>query len=190
MARVGLLALVLVVLWCVLFIVALFVPGQNQAKATARGIGPLAGLFPTPTPLPTPTPGPTATPRPTPTPVPTPTPAPCSTSDGRTVYDVLKQYGAERDDGAKLARSTPRIQLAAQVATLQRIRRDVQAQPWPACAQAAQTLLVSAMNDTIDGLTAFLGDSSIVGQASATVALGRADQKMADFRTELERVTR
>jgi hypothetical protein len=52
-----------------------------------------------------------------PTPLPSPTPVPgCSTSDGKKVYDLLKQFLQEWDDALKLADSTPRISLSPLIA--------------------------------------------------------------------------
>ncbi len=98
---------------------------------------------------------PTVTPTPTAVPSPTPVP-PCSTRDGRRVFDALNAHAREWDDAIKLANSTPRMQLAPQIQNLQRIRRDVQAQEWPACGQAAQGLLVALMDAQIEGFIAFL----------------------------------
>jgi hypothetical protein len=152
---------------------------EEQANATAVAVRTRVALElgPEPTPVPTPVP--------TPTPVPSPTPVVCSTNDGRKAYDLLKQHGTEWTDAVTLAGSTPRVQLAPQIATLQRIRRDVQAQPWPECAQRAQALLVTTMNGIIDGLTDFLGQRP--GYESKIEASTRT---MAEFNAELERVVR
>ena len=87
--------------------------------------------------------------------VPAPTAAPqCTTSDGKAVPTVLSQYAREWQDALSLAISVPGGQLAAPISQLQRTRRDVEAQTWPACAQNAQRLLVEAMNAHLDGLLA------------------------------------
>src|SRR5687768_13114070 len=74
-------------------------------------------------------------------PTPTPTP-PCTMPDGRRAIDVIQQYAREWDDGLTLAGSTPRMQLAGPISQLQRVRRDVQSQQWPVCAEGVQQALV------------------------------------------------
>jgi hypothetical protein len=82
----------------------------------------------------------------------------CSTRDGKKVYDLVKQYAQEWDDADKLAQSTSRLTLSPQVAVLQRIRRDVQAQEYPPCGQKAQSKLVETMDYTIEGYLEFLAE--------------------------------
>lgn len=131
-----------------------------------------------------------AAPRPTPTitPIPpTPTPAPCSTDDGKKVYDLLHQYAQEWDDAVTLANNTPRVALSAQIATLQRIRRDVQAQTYPTCAFAAGTALVTVMDTTIDGFLAFLGQKP---DAEVAASFQRAAEQEKAFIAEMAKVVR
>ena len=128
------------------------------------------------------TPAPTATPAPTPTITPIP---PCTTNDGKKVYDLLVQFAQEWDDAAQLVNNTPRTTLAPQIARMQEVRRKVQAQAWPRCGQAAYTLLVEAMDQTIDGAIAFLGQRP---NYAAQIQAGNAT--FAAFFAELQRIMR
>lgn len=108
-----------------------------------------------------------------------PTPIPvCSTKDGKKVYDLVKQYAQEWDDADKLAGSTSRIALAPQVAQLQCIRRDVQAQEYPPCGQDAQTKLVAMMDLTIQGYIDFLAQKP---DSVVQISLQAADAAQLDF---------
>lgn len=158
--------------------------------AAAATVTPAATATPAPTATPTITP--TATPIPTPTPTPTPaptatvTPLPvCSTKDGQKVYDLMKQFAQEWDDALKLADSTPRLSLAPQIAKLQEIRRKVQAQEWPSCAQPAYTLLVQAMDQYINGFISFLGQ-----KPEYLTQIQQANTTYQSFMAELQRITR
>lgn len=92
----------------------------------------------------------------TPTPVPSPTPTYCTTRDNERVADLIEEFIDEWDDAFTLASSTSRMNLNSQIAELQRIRRNVNRQDWPTCAQAAQRSMVAAMDSSIDGFIAFM----------------------------------
>jgi hypothetical protein len=79
----------------------------------------------------------------------------CRFASGRGVYNALREYKREWDDGVAVAGSTARIALAPQIARLQSIRRDVEREPWPTCTGQAATYMVRAMNLTIDGYVMF-----------------------------------
>ena len=74
----------------------------------------------------------------------------------KTLQGLLQEW----QDASTLAGTTPRVSLAPQVATLQGIRRKVQALEPPACGKDARDSLVIAMDAGIDAYTAFLGQSS------------------------------
>src|SRR5687768_6814763 len=59
------------------------------------------------------------------------------------------------DDANRLASSTPRIQLAAQIAKLQDVRRQAAGVSPYGCAAPAQAALLEMMDETIAGYTAF-----------------------------------
>ena len=106
---------------------------------------------------PSPTPVPTATQTVTPSPTPEP---PCSTDDGQLAFDLLEEFAQEWEDVLAVASSTGRIALSGPVQDLQRIRRDVQRQEWPECAEDAHTNLIAMMDATIDGFLAFMQQKS------------------------------
>lgn len=83
---------------------------------------------------------------------------------GRTCAESNQEYTKELSDlmqewqdASTLAGSTPRMQLATQIANLQGVRRKAQALEAPECGEAAKLALISAMDSTIEGFTAFLG---------------------------------
>ena len=101
-------------------------------------------------------------------------------ADGRWVVDVLSHYAREWDDTIKLADRVPRIQLATPVGQLQRIRREVQAQTWPACGQQSQRLLVEAMDAHIQGFLSFMGN-----QPGYEAEISRAEVLLEQLHREL-----
>ena len=108
-------------------------------------------------------------------------------SDGRKVYDVLQAYAREWEETLGRATSTPGLGLPGQVAQLQRIYRDVQAQDWPACGRAAQAALVTAMDAAVQAVTLLLSGESterVQGQ------LAEAERLMQRFFDELNRLGR
>jgi len=139
----------------ILALLGVVVAGCGGAAGDAATVTPEFTATPSPTPLPTATPKPTSTPAPTPTATPEPA---CSTKDGNKVYDLLRTEGQRWDDAADLANSTPRMQLASQIASLQEIRRDIQNADWPECAVPAKDAMVGAMDAAINGFIAFLAD--------------------------------
>ena len=107
-------------------------------------------------------------------------------SDGRKVYDALQNYARQWDETLRRT-TTPGSDLFAQLAQLQRIYRDVQAQDWPACGRAAQGALVTAMDAAIQAVILLLsGDSTerVQGQ------LAEAQRLMQRFFDELNRLGR
>jgi hypothetical protein len=126
--------------------------------------------------------GPTSTPRPAATATPEPA---CSTADGERVYDLPSDVSDRWDDAVTLADSTPRMQLAGQIETLQAIRRDLSDQDWPACAERAQSAMRDAMDAAIDAFIAFLGQ-----EPDSTVNAFMADYEdaLARFADELAKL--
>lgn len=90
----------------------------------------------------------------------------------------LQSIAREWDDATKLANSTPRASLAAQIGNLQAIRRKTQDVEMPECANAVKAALVASMDSTINGFIAFLGqkpDSEVRGHFE------QAAKSMTDF---------
>ena len=115
-----------------------------------------------------------------PTAPPTPTAVPaCTTADGRRVADVMQQHAREWDDALALAQTSPRVALAGPVGQLQRVRREVEAQQWPACAVRTQSALAGAMTAYIDGFVDFMGDRS-----GYEAKFDRGAALLNDFRSE------
>ena len=82
----------------------------------------------------------------------------CSLNDGRKAVEALMEFAQEWDDALELASQTPRISLSPQIGELQRIRRAVQQQTWPPCAESAHDALVKHMDKMIEGFLAYLGN--------------------------------
>jgi hypothetical protein len=91
----------------------------------------------------------------------------------------------EFDDASMLAANEPREQLSDAIANLQRIRRESEDQPIPACLATLKTYQIAHMNTVINTLIAFMGgsDQDIVNQGSNTA---RAQHDM--YTMELARV--
>jgi hypothetical protein len=110
----------------------------------------------------------------------------CSTRDGKTVYSLLHEVSQQWDDELKLAGSTSRMSLPPRIAELQNIRRKVQNQQWPECAQAAQAELIQAMDSTINGFITFLDPDKPDFSSSADIEIGRSH--FLKFEMELQKV--
>lgn len=116
---------------------------------------------------------------------PTPTPiGRCSTTDAQRLLNTIQPKAQEWDDANKLASSTPRISLAAQIQNLQRIRRESAALSVPACGSFARTLMVSYMDATINGYIDFLGQGT-----QANTLFAQAKTLIDAFNVELKKVT-
>jgi len=74
--------------------------------------------------------------------------------------DALKPILARWDDALKITESTARIALAAQISTLQEIKREAEALTPGDCVLPTHTLITQSMNATIDGYLAFSGKKS------------------------------
>lgn len=119
-------------------------------------------------------------------PTPMPTPTPTCAQQAAPFLASMQSVAREWDDAVKLADSTPRAALAAQVESLQTIRRKAQDVAPPDCATAVKQALVDSMEATITGFISFLGQKTDVEvQAAFTVARQRMDL----FTTELSKLT-
>ncbi|HXF85770.1 MAG TPA: hypothetical protein VNK49_10330 [Anaerolineales bacterium] len=97
------------------------------------------------------------------------TPDPCAPENIEASVQAVHKYMREFDDASTLAASQPREQLADSIANLQRIRREAEDQPTPACLAALKTYQISHMNSVINTLIAFMGgaDQQTVDQGIA-----------------------
>jgi hypothetical protein len=84
---------------------------------------------------------------------PTPTCLEHSVSYGKQIKAIAQEW----DDANTLASQTPRAALAQQIANLQAIRRKAQDLTPLDCTKAAHFALTNAMDETIQGYLAFLG---------------------------------
>jgi hypothetical protein len=92
----------------------------------------------------------------------TPTSRPVSDScrsDTLRYINRIQPLMAEFSDTMEVAGSTPRIALSPIIQDLQRIRRDIIDVPAPDCAQRAANLLISGMNNVINGFVDFVGEA-------------------------------
>lgn len=86
-----------------------------------------------------------------------PTPTPTCAQLAQPFVKQFQAIAQEWDDAFKLANNTPRSALAAQITSLQAIRRKVQEVEAPSCATLAKQYLIDSMDNAINGLIAFLG---------------------------------
>ncbi|NWG07395.1 MAG: hypothetical protein HXY35_12000 [Chloroflexi bacterium] len=128
-----------------------------------------------------------ATPAPTvePTPIPslTSTPDPCAPENIEAEVQKIHKYMREFDDGSSLAASVPSDQLSDSIAELQRIRREAEDQPTPACLVTLKTYQISHMNIVIGTLI------NLIGYANGTVSKDVIDQGIALARQEHDKYT-
>jgi len=78
------------------------------------------------------------------------------------------------------------MSLPPRVAELQNIRRKVQSQKWPECAQIAQAELLKAMDSTIDGYITFLDPDNSDLLSSAAMEIGQSHFLI--FKIELQKI--
>lgn len=90
------------------------------------------------------------------------------------------------DDANALAGQTPRSSLAAQIETLQAVRRKVEDIAVPDCAAAVKRALVESMEATITGYIAFLGQKA---DSTVQASFKTANEKMALFGQEVVKLS-
>lgn len=134
-------------------------PIQEQIEATVNARLTMAASNSSATTPPTSTPArkPTYPPTWTPTPIDPPTPVDECHSQTKTYLAEIGQNVLTFLDTVKVAQSTARISLASVIQDLQGIKRDIEMNNPPACAQPAAKLLATGMNTQIDALLDFLG---------------------------------
>lgn len=94
----------------------------------------------------------------------------------------LQSLAREWDDANKLAGTTPRASLAAQIQNLQAIRRKVQDVQAPECAAQAQKDLVGSMDTTIEAYLLFLGQKP---DADVKAKFDQANTQMEAFTKDI-----
>lgn len=101
------------------------------------------------------------------------------TSANKALDQVLSRW----DDAIKIAGTTGRIALAAPVATLQAVRREAEALSVSPCMDPAKALLVSSMQNTIDGFITFMRNEYKIGETLAQPSFDEASKQFAAFAT-------
>jgi hypothetical protein len=78
---------------------------------------------------------------------------------GHPIANTFNNYLKRWDDATALASGTPRISLSGPLSQMQAVRRDAEAEPWPACARNAAQLMDTAMNSEINEDLAFMSNT-------------------------------
>jgi len=90
----------------------------------------------------------------------TATPDPCATEnlpgEVRKINSIMQEF----DTAAVIAASAPREQLTAPIAELQRIRRNAEDLPTPACLKTLKETQLAHMNIVIETLMAFMDNAN------------------------------
>jgi hypothetical protein len=83
----------------------------------------------------------------------------------KPVNDLQREF----NDASELAANLPREQLQPSIADMQRIRREAEDQPIPACLEPLKRYQLAHMNSVIDTLIAFVGgaDTETLNQGMA-----------------------
>lgn len=113
------------------------------------------------------------------------TPDPCSSALIQAEVQRLHSHMREFDDAALLASNVPREELSSSIAELQRIRRDAEDEPIPACLTDMKTYQVEHMNSVINTLVAFMGGAD---QQNLDEGIALAREQHDQYTLELARV--
>jgi hypothetical protein len=84
----------------------------------------------------------------------------CTMAGGKSAVSVLFNSRGEWKDAEKLASSTPRMQLSAAIAQMQRTHREFDALSVPECGKRAHRLLSDSMGASVDRMIAFMAQDS------------------------------
>lgn len=137
----------------------------------------------------TPTPQPTISVISTTTPIPTftstMTPDPCAAGNVEKAVDRVHSHMREFDDASALAANLPREQLNGSIANLQKIRRDAEDEPIPACLTNLKDYQIQHMNSVIATLIAFMGGAN---QQDLDKGISIARQQHDQYTLELARI--
>lgn len=113
------------------------------------------------------------------------TPDPCSLPQLEVEVQEVHGHMREFDDAAILASNVPREQLSTSIADLQRIRREAEDEPIPACLTQLKAYQVDHMNTVISTLVAFMGGTD---QQTLDRGITRAREQHDQYTLELARV--
>lgn len=87
------------------------------------------------------------------------TPDPCVSPQLEAEVQKVQRHMREFDDASTLASNVPQAQLSVSIADLQRIRREADDEPIPACLTDLKTYQINHMNSVINTLLAFMRSS-------------------------------
>lgn len=87
------------------------------------------------------------------------TPDPCLSPQIEIEAQKVQKHMREFDDASTLASNVPQAQLSTSIADLQRIRREADDEPIPACLTDLKTYQITHMNSVINTLLAFMRSS-------------------------------
>ena len=88
------------------------------------------------------------------------TPDPCVSPQLELEVQKVQKHMREFDDASTLASNVPQVQLSNSIADLQRIRREADDEPIPACLTNLKTYQITHMNAVINTLLAFMRSSA------------------------------
>lgn len=106
----------------------------------------------------------------------------CATQS-RSFLGQIEPLARQWDDANAVAKSAARIALAGPVTNLQALRRQAQDIQAPQCAFLAKQRLIDAMDNTINGYIAFMGQKP---ESEVSQYFDQADHSMRDFSKELQ----
>lgn len=110
---------------------------------------------------------------------------PCTLPQLEAEVQKVHRHMREFDDASILASNMPREQLSNPIADLQRIRREAEDEPVPACLLTLKTHQVEHMNSVIDTLVAFMGGTD---QQTLEQGIASAREKHDQYTLELARL--
>ena len=110
---------------------------------------------------------------------------PCAPGQVEAAVQKVHKHMREFDDASILASNMPREQLSGSIADLQRIRREAEDEPIPACLTTLKTYQVQHMNSVISTLIAFMGGTD---QQSLDQGIALARQLHDQYTLELARL--
>jgi len=87
------------------------------------------------------------------------TPDPCLSPQIEAEVQKVQKHMREFDDASTLASNVPQAQLSDSIADLQRIRREADDEPVPACLTDLKTYQINHMNSVINTLLVFMRSS-------------------------------
>ena len=109
---------------------------------------------------------------------------PCGISRVKTAGLTLADHAQTYIGRYKIAEATPRIALAGPITDLQDLKREIQLTQVPACMGGAKSELVQVVDNSIQGLVAFMGQDDTM----TDFYINESTNHIAEFRTQMELV--